>query len=58
MQDLDWNTWYDQLVELAIQHRESVADADAWCVEWEKGLSPEQAFYDEFPIHKAKSTIN
>lgn len=58
MNNLDWDTWYEQLNELAVQHRESVADAEAWCREWDKGISPEQAFYDEFPMHRIKSTAN
>lgn len=58
MENLDWETWYDQLNKLAVKHRESVADADAWCNEWEKGVSPEQAFYEEYPSHKAECTSN
>lgn len=48
----DFESWYMRLVELAAKHSESVADVDAWREDYENGIDPEQAFYEEYPEHK------
>ena len=52
MNEYNFEEWYDLLQELALQHGESVADQDAWREDFEKGLSPDESFYSEYPEHK------
>lgn len=50
---LEWDDWFSFLKEVARRHGENVYDVDAWMPEWEAGKSPEDAFYDEYPEHRA-----
>lgn len=53
--DIAWDDWYEQLQELASTHRVSVADKDAWRECFDDNMSPENAFYDEYPAHRPKA---
>ena len=44
--------WYIELEAFAEMHGESVADYDAWIIEYHAGKTPEEAFFDEWPEHK------
>ena len=46
---LDWDDWYGELQDLAVKHRVSVADQDAWYPEWDAGKSPQDALYADYP---------
>ena len=49
---MDFENWYDILIDLANKHGESVADVDAWREDYDAEKSPEESFYEEFPEHK------
>lgn len=46
--------WYDALVDIAKEHgnKDAVRDLDGWTYKW-KQETPEEAYYSEFPEHKA-----
>lgn len=48
-----WEIWYECLEELASKCGESVVDKDAWKEEFDAGKTYEEAFYEEYPEHKA-----
>lgn len=47
-EDCDYDEWYDQLEMLAECDGESVADKDAWIDPYERGLTPQEAYEEEF----------
>jgi hypothetical protein len=53
--EIAWDDWYDQLRDLAGKHNTSVADKSAWYECFESDMSPEDAFYDEYPELRPKS---
>ena len=51
--DGHFECYWEDLQALARKHGEHVADQDAWKEEFDAGKTAAQAFYAEFPEHKA-----
>lgn len=45
----DFEEWFDIVKDYGRTHGEHVADEDAWREPYDRGLSPEDAFFEEFP---------